>query len=61
MRNRWGIDVRKGYYVRASDSRGGAAREGVVVSIEKTGAFARAYGPQVKLDNGIVVGLDDIG
>ena len=59
MRNRWGIDVRKGYTVRYSLPRGGNA-VGVVASIERTGSFARAYGPRVLFEDAGSCGIDDV-
>lgn len=59
MRNRWGIDVRKGDFVAYQQTRGGA-RTGVVASFDKTSAFAKAYGVQVRYDDGSSSGIDDI-
>lgn len=59
MRNRWGIEVRKGDFVTYQGTRGGA-HTGVVASFDKTSAFAKAYGVQVKYDDGASSGIDDI-
>lgn len=61
MRNRWGVEVKKGHWVFANWGRNGTDKiEGRVASIDSRSDFARAYGPQVKLDSGLTVGLDDI-
>ncbi len=58
MRNRWGIEIKRGHWVMAHKARGGVT-EGRVSRIERTGEFARAYGPRVILDTVESVGLDD--
>jgi hypothetical protein len=59
MRNRWGIEIKPGYYAWAAGPRGGTV-EGVISKIERTGEFARAYGPRVIFASGQSVGIDDI-
>lgn len=59
MRNRWGVEVKKGHWVSGRTSRGDAV-QGRVAKIERTGDYARAYGPRVILDNGMTLGVDDI-
>lgn len=59
MRNRWGVEVKKGHWVSGRTSRGDAV-QGRVAKIERTGDYARAYGPRVILDNGMSLGVDDI-
>lgn len=59
MRNRWGIEIRKGDFVTYQGARGGA-RTGVVASFDKTSAFAKAYGVQVNYDDGGSSGIDDV-
>lgn len=59
MRNRWGIEVRKGDLVTYRPTRG-AARTGVIASFDKTSAFAKAYGVQVSYVDGDSSGIDDI-
>lgn len=59
MRNRWGIDVRRGDFVTYQPTRG-KPRTGVVASFDKTSAFAKAYGVQVSFDDGGSCGIDDI-
>lgn len=55
MRNRWGVEVKKGYHVWAHHARGGMI-EGKVREIYKDSA----YGPRVVLDSGYTVALDDV-
>lgn len=59
MRNRWGVEVKKGHWVSGRTSRGDAV-QGRVAKIERTGDYARAYGPRVILDNGMSLWVDDI-
>lgn len=59
MRNRWGVEIKKGHWVFASGPRGGRI-EGRVVSVDRSSDMAKAYGAQVKLDSGQTVGADDI-
>lgn len=59
MRNRWGVEVKKGHWVSGRTSRGDMV-QGRVAKIERTGDYARAYGPRVILDNGMSLGVDDI-
>ena len=59
MRNRWGVEIKKGHWVSGRTSRGDAV-QGRVAKIERTGEYARAYGPRVILDTGESLGVDDI-
>jgi len=59
MRNRWGVDVRVGHWVRYHSARGGL-RSDKVVKIVKTGEMARAYGPQVHFKGEATCALDDV-
>lgn len=59
MRNRWGVEIKKGHWVSGRTSRGDAV-QGRVAKIERTGDYARAYGPRVILDTGESLGVDDI-
>lgn len=59
MRNRWGVEIKRGYYAWASGARGDKV-EGTIVAIDRTSDFARAYGPRVTFDSGVSVGIDDI-
>ena len=59
MRNRWGVEVKKGYYAWASGPRGDKV-EGVVAAIDRSSDFARAYGPRVTFAGGASVGIDDV-
>lgn len=59
MRNRWGVEIKKGYFVQGKGPRGGAF-SGVVVAVDSASAFARAYGTQLQLDSGKTVGADDV-
>ena len=59
MRNRWGVEIKKGHWVFAHGPRG-ARIEGRVTAIDSRSDFAKAYGPQITLDSGQTVGADDI-
>lgn len=59
LTNRWGTVVTIGATVKANQARGGHVT-GKVTKFDRTSSFARAYGIQVKLDDSIEVGLDDI-
>lgn len=59
MRNRFGVELKKGYYAFANGPRG-AAVEGKIVSIDIKSSIAKAYGPQIKLESGQTVGADDV-
>lgn len=59
MRNRWGIDVKRGHFVRYSKPRGGQS-EGRVSAIDRTSEMARAYGARVLLEGGGSCGIDDV-
>lgn len=59
MRNRWGVEVKKGHCVRYSMPRGGNG-EGVVAKIDRTSDMAKAYGARVILEDGFSVGIDDV-
>jgi len=55
MRNRWGIDVRKGMIVKAHHPRGG-----VIAGTVKAVTRMSGYGYRATLNEGYSVGLDDI-
>lgn len=55
MRNRWGVEVKKGHWVRYTQPRGGMA-EGRVSAVKRDAA----YGPRVLLEGGGSCGLDDV-
>ncbi len=59
MRNRWGVEVKRGHWIMAHGPRGGTV-EGRVEKVETRGEFARAYGARVVLDTGSTVGVDDV-
>jgi hypothetical protein len=59
MQNRWGVTVAKGYWVSANKARNGSI-EGIVLKIDSRSDYAKAYGAQVYLDSGAIVGVDDI-
>ena len=59
MRNRWGVDVRVGHWVRYQTARGGVL-QGKVEKIVKTGDMARAYGPRVNFVGETSCGIDDV-
>lgn len=59
MRNRWGVEVRRGHWVHANGPRGGAI-EGRVIAIDRSSDMARAYGPRVTLEGGQTIGIDDV-
>lgn len=59
LRNRWGVVIKKGNWVQGRTSRGEVV-EGVIAKIERTGDYARAYGPRVVLTNGVSLGIDDV-
>lgn len=57
--NRWGKKLRKGMRVRVHHPRGGT-EEGVITKFETKGAFVRAYGKRLTLDNGFSAAIDDV-
>lgn len=59
MKNRFGTEIRKGMFVEANLAREGTT-SGMVTEIDRRSDFAKAYGAQVKLDNGHTVGADDV-
>lgn len=59
MRNRWGIEIKKGYFVQGRGPRGGEF-SGVVAAVDSSSAYAKGYGPQLTLDNGSAVSADDV-
>jgi len=59
MRNRWGVELKRGHYAWATGARGDKV-EGTIVAIDRTSEFARAYGARVTFDNGASVGADDV-
>ena len=59
MRNRWGVEIKKGNWVRYKLVRGGEA-EGYIRSIDRKGPMAGAYGPWINLTNGQSCSADDI-
>lgn len=58
MKNRFGIDLRKGDTVSVAHPRGGRFTA-TVKDFETKGAFALAYGPRVIFTNGMSASLDD--
>lgn len=63
MRNRWGIELKKGYHAWSTWGNRRTPIDGPIVEIDRSSDFARAYGPQVTLKSGYhhyVVGADDI-
>lgn len=58
MKNRFGINLRKGDTVSVAHPRGGRY-EATVKSFETKGSFALAYGPRVVFSNGMSASLDD--
>jgi len=59
MRNRWGIEIKRGHWVLAHAARGGKV-EGRVMKIDRTSELARAYGPRLELDSGVSISADDV-
>ena len=59
MRNRWGVELRRGFYVWGTGPRGGNV-EGRIASVDSRSAFAKAYGPRILLENGQSMGVDDV-
>ena len=52
MRNRWGVEIKRGYFAWARTGRNGEREEsGRVVKLDSRSDFARAYGAQVTLLN----------
>jgi hypothetical protein len=64
MRNRWGIEIKKGYHAWASWGNRNEPIEGKITGVDKSSDFATAYAPRVTLttDDGSVfeVGIDSI-
>ncbi len=64
MRNRWGVEIKAGYWAEASYGRNGDEKiAGFIVRTDQRSSFARAYGPQTTIDVGgheYVVGSDSI-
>lgn len=52
MRNRWGVEIKRGYFAWARTGRNGEREEsGRVVKLDSRSDFARAYGAQITLQN----------
>ena len=61
MFNRWNIEVRRGLHCDYSYGRNGTDKlTGRIQSVDMRSSFARAYGAQVKLTDGITIGADSI-
>lgn len=63
MRNRWGVEIKKGYHAWATWGNQHTPIDGVIVQIDRTSDFARAYGAQITLKvgyNHFIVGADAI-
>lgn len=58
-RNRWGVEIKAGHFVRAK-TRNNDEVEGRVKRIDTRSDYAKAYGPLAVLDSGFDVSLDDI-
>lgn len=57
--NRWGTKIELGNRIKAHQSRGSTVA-GSVTGFDTSSNYAQSYGAQVKLDNGIEVGADDV-
>jgi hypothetical protein len=51
MRNRWGVEIKKGYYAWGAWGNQNSPVEGTIVAIDKTSNYAKAYGPGVTIRN----------
>lgn len=63
MRNRWGVEIKRGYYAWANWGNKNTPVEGTITEIDKTSDYAKAYGPGVKLEfpgGSIIVSPDAI-
>ncbi len=61
MFNRWNIEVKHGLNCEYSYGRNGTDKlTGRIQSVDSRSSFARAYGAQVKLTNGVTIGADAI-
>lgn len=53
MRNRWGIEIKKGYHAWARYPIWGTSRnqeiDGTIVKVDRSSDYAKAYGPQVTI------------
>lgn len=56
MRNRWGIELKRGLFVTCNHPRGGK-ESGVIKGFERISG----YGWRVILDSGFSAGIDDVG
>ena len=59
MKNRFNVEIKKGFKVTAHTVRGGTIA-GIVASIETSGDFVRAYGKRVTLECGLTCAVDDV-
>lgn len=61
MFNRWDIEVKHGLHCDYSYGRNGTDKlTGRIQSVDSRSSFARAYGAQVKLTDGLTIGADAI-
>lgn len=63
MRNRWGVEIKKGYHAWATWGNSRVPIDGTISRIDRTSDFARAYGAQVTLENSrgeYTIGADEI-
>ena len=61
MFNRWNVEIRHGLHCDYSYGRNGTDKlTGRIQSVDMRSSFARAYGAQVKLTDGITIGADSI-
>lgn len=63
MRNRWGVELKKGYHAWFAWGNQRHRLDGRIVKIDRTSDFARAYGAQVTIQSGgaeYVVNSDEI-
>ena len=63
MRNRWGVEIKKGYHAWFTWGNQRVPLDGEIVQIDRSSDFAKAYGPQVTIKVGYhhySVGADEI-
>jgi hypothetical protein len=58
MKNRFGVNLKKGDEVKVSHPRGGHYT-GVIKKFETKGEFVKAYGKRVILESGMSASIDD--
>ena len=50
MRNRWGVEIKKGYHAWYRGGRNGTEEgEGKIISVDRSSDYAKAYGPLVTI------------